>query len=772
MALSSLRVTIDNASIHTKLRSGYGTCPSESSEIFQILQLAEKDLEDYETELHELQMRILSIKFQKKRLEDYMKKLRSLRAPIRKLPNELFLRIFLFCCGDNDGRFGVPNVIVIGAVCTRWRELVNSCSQIWTRFAVDFCSIDDFDFEDPNQNAATSQIKLYMERSRDQLLSMYISAGYWEEKPEHPGFHLLLAQSHRWRNLSFRGNFSPDSHPGLFANPSIAFPALETVEIDMSDYDGDEAFPAELGLFQHAPRLHALSLFGYVDVATQGFPWGQITTLELDTGLLNVYPVIAVCPNLQVIGLRADFDIGYETPDDPLTSKHVVSFSITGTFTRHNSDTIEAILSSFTFPSLRSLELAHTNRTNIPPYPYWPKGELQKLLSRSRCSVTLLSLRGLSLSGEDAVNLLQQVPSLQDLLIHDALLAKPTCLPVTTVLIENLHGIHPSNLQPLVPSLKNLSLIVKDGDKLDVSAFVETIASRWLPNPEYAASIGVSCLRSVELVIHNRKENLDLFSPLDHLEKAGMRVFIAKCRETRCALCQSPPSQNPTPNSNPNPPLPPMGMRPMTASGAPMNGFQGGMGQMNMGGPPPMASNGPPHSMNSMSPPMPGMPGQSGMMTTPQMQPINLPQQPDGPAHYRNSLATFHRGQLHTGGVASPSNPGAPGLNHQPGPPSLNPTFNSNPNPNLPLPPPSMNHSASSMLGGNPGPPHMAGMMISGTTPDLPLFSADFMNDIGGALDTFDPSIFRDSGDLNFERDFGQWFNPNDQALDGSLDPM
>ena len=75
-----------------------------------------------------------------------------------------------------------------------------------------------------------------------------------------------------------------------------------------------------------------------------------------------------------------------------------------------------------------------------------------------------------------------------------------------------------------------------------------------------------------------------------------------------------------------------------------------------------------------------------------------------------------------------------------------------------------------SMLGGNPA-PHM-GMMTNGMTPDLPLFSADFMNDIGGALDTFDPSIFRDSGDLNFERDFGQWFNPNDQALDDSLDPM
>ncbi|KAE9405373.1 hypothetical protein BT96DRAFT_336839 [Gymnopus androsaceus JB14] len=220
--LSNLRIKVDNTSISTKLRSGYGSCPSESSEISQILQLAEKDLEDYETALHELHMRTLSVQFHKSRLEGYMERLRSMRAPIRRLPNELLLRIFTFCCGGNDGghsRFGIPNVIVISAVCTRWRELVDSYSQLWTRFAVRFCSNEDYD---PEQDIATSQIKLYLERSRDKLVSMCISAGYWGEPSGHPGFQLLLAQSHRWRNLFFEGEFSSRSHPGLlFARLSL-----------------------------------------------------------------------------------------------------------------------------------------------------------------------------------------------------------------------------------------------------------------------------------------------------------------------------------------------------------------------------------------------------------------------------------------------------------------------------------------------------------------------------------------------------------------------
>jgi hypothetical protein len=46
------------------------------------------------------------------------------------------------------------------------------------------------------------------------------------------------------------------------------------------------------------------------------------------------------------------------------------------------------------------------------------------------------------------------------------------------------------------------------------------------------------------------------------------------------------------------------------------------------------------------------------------------------------------------------------------------------------------------------------------------LFSNDFIQSVASSLDEFDPAMFRD-GDINFERDFGQWFNPDDV---GTLD--
>ncbi|KAJ3905995.1 hypothetical protein F5879DRAFT_689872 [Lentinula edodes] len=144
------------------------------------------------------------------------------------------------------------------------------------------------------------------------------------------------------------------------------------------------------------------------------------------------------------------------------------------------------------------------------------------------------------------------------------------------------------------------------------------------------------------------------------------------------------------------------------------------------------------------------------------------------------------------GPSSTPVPPGRP-------PSSQNPTPNSGPHPGMPsLPPPNMDPSPGSMLGNTPmsgmsgpmsgmpngiGPGGMGSGMVginssinamNGAGSDIPFFGSDFMNDIEvGGLDTFDPNLFRDpGGDLNFERDFGQWFNPNDQGLDDSLDPM
>lgn len=47
------------------------------------------------------------------------------------------------------------------------------------------------------------------------------------------------------------------------------------------------------------------------------------------------------------------------------------------------------------------------------------------------------------------------------------------------------------------------------------------------------------------------------------------------------------------------------------------------------------------------------------------------------------------------------------------------------------------------------------------------LFSNEFITSVASSLDEFDPSLFRPGDDINFERDFGQWFNPDDMTTGG-----
>ncbi|KAK7015145.1 hypothetical protein VNI00_019193 [Paramarasmius palmivorus] len=90
-----------------------------------------------------------------------------------------------------------------------------------------------------------------------------------------------------------------------------------------------------------------------------------------------------------------------------------------------------------------------------------------------------------------------------------------------------------------------------------------------------------------------------------------------------------------------------------------------------------------------------------------------------------------------------------------PGPPS----FNSQPTPQSqgPTPQPGMTASSSSTLLTTPlhPPPQQV----------TDMFSDKFMQSVANQLKDFDMSLFRPDGDINFERDFGQWFNdPGDVA--------
>jgi uncharacterized protein involved in exopolysaccharide biosynthesis len=83
--------------LDNELRSEFGpfvVSPERSEELKEILDLADKDIEKYDSEVARLQAQILTVQVEKQRLEAQRAKLRSLLSPMRRLSNELLLYIF------------------------------------------------------------------------------------------------------------------------------------------------------------------------------------------------------------------------------------------------------------------------------------------------------------------------------------------------------------------------------------------------------------------------------------------------------------------------------------------------------------------------------------------------------------------------------------------------------------------------------------------------------------------------------------------------------
>ncbi|KAK0215003.1 hypothetical protein IW262DRAFT_1404295 [Armillaria fumosa] len=264
------------------------------------------------------------------------------------------------------------------------------------------------------------------------------------------------------------------------------------------------------------------------------------------------------------------------------------------------------------------------------------------------------------------------------------------------------------------------------------------------------------------------------------------------------------PMGGPQMNGGFQPGMPQMGTNPMTMS----------MSQMS-GGP-----------MGSMSPAMSALPGQTMMNT--HMQPMpNMPNR-DGQNPYRTQMQHQMHNRGMPGNTGSPaSDPNFSQGQQGPAPPGPGPQFNPAPGPNnrmqqksmsmMPPPSPGMNNkdqggqkdggkpdgsphappgpsrtpnsaatapptpapnpaqtaqtapSPSQLLGNPPSSNGASAPPSSGPDMSAALFTPDFIQSVANSLDEFDPSFLRPDGDINFERDFGQWFNHPDD-VGGALD--
>ncbi|KAJ3749497.1 hypothetical protein DFH05DRAFT_685292 [Lentinula detonsa] len=524
-------LNIGSQSLQEHLRSPYGLSGNQLSKVAQFIRLADDDLNGYDAEIMRLEAKVVYLKSERERLLDHQATLSSLLSPIHHLPNEILTRIFTFAC-DKNHLYRSPSsplsfTLNLSAVCSRWRASCLSCSELWANFKVTIYS----GFNERYLCQLEYILDIFLERSKPQPLTIHIEMF---GSMEHPLLRKLTRCSTRWREIILDAPcYSDTMFPCL---SGLQLPELRSACIGKQPVDQPVM---SLDLFTAAPKLRTLGSLSRELAWTDTAPLSQITHLTYSPCFANLHQVLELCPQLKTLYL-SNYEFECDSGLDSGPPKQVSIDSLTIYLARHYSvirDTLKDTMDSLSAPALTSLVLAQqSDPQENGRSPRSPFKTIDDFLVRSACPLIVLVLDGIPLMDHEVVALLKWLPSLVELTITESQFKHPPL--ITSDFVESLHSHRRSALRssvnPILPKLQTLVLGTQstalDFERDGISwLLMEVIVSRWLPEQSYAASIGVSCLRSMELYLSSYDE-IDQFDRLEPYQKSGLRFVVGENR--------------------------------------------------------------------------------------------------------------------------------------------------------------------------------------------------------------------------------------------------
>ncbi|KIK53321.1 hypothetical protein GYMLUDRAFT_49340 [Collybiopsis luxurians FD-317 M1] len=530
------RVNINASELHTKLRSQYGPSMLTAQEVDEIVKSCERDLEDYETEVVQLQSQILLLQQKRQHIKTYMTNARSLLSPVRRVPNEILGVIFEYACNQNliqefpwslddnpppteltSPAISFLPALSISSTCSRWHSIAKS-SNLWSNLRLEVTTKFP-GLLDPTMNI----IQMFLTRSAERLLDIHLTISGDPQNHISPVFDLLLQHSVRWKVFKFQG-WNSAVRPCMISkhleyDPTRDFPNLEILEIA-------NVCPEELDVFRNAPKLRKLRHWFMMPAH---LPLAQLTHITCYAAFGGLDDLFDFCPNvvsLELSSLQRSPGHSFQSVT-PKTSYRVTSLTLLDDCVKTDR-TLDLALLNLTLPALKELRVerklswqGHNAR--------WPKDIFFSFLSRSSCKLTKLTISSIGISDTDLIPALQLLSSLVSLEINDYE-ASPNISPITSRFIRSLE--FSGSNSTLIPKLRCLSLDYS-GYGFDDLGFISMVSSRWLLDPRYAKMVGVECLRSVEMRFRQREVNGALYKPLQLLDKMGLRVTVLGKNNTK-----------------------------------------------------------------------------------------------------------------------------------------------------------------------------------------------------------------------------------------------
>ncbi|KAK0435822.1 uncharacterized protein EV420DRAFT_1343354 [Desarmillaria tabescens] len=406
--VSSLPLDVD-----AYLRSGRQIIPRMEEEAYsQTLSELRKKIYEYNSQISSLKCIVENLEAGRQMIRKSVRKVRSLVAPIRRLPPEILSIIFECVCisvpfydGRDERRSACKGPFHLSAVCAYWRDICLSSPQLWTSI---FANADNSDLLPRFKNLS----KLVEERSCQLPLSLDVSARY---SPPHLYLNIPQSRYHcldslfyddsaislrRLKNISLDLNFKFDNI--ALEDSRIEFPELEHLELSGCF----EAFPDEvvIGLFAHAPKLHTLSLGSFSHIVHFRLPDEQITTIHYSgyrSRNIDALQCHKRFPNVTTATFHhCNLDL-LNTSDLPFRKLLLQDVLL---------DNIGDHISQTTIPYLTSLELVSTVHE---VYRNTYKAEVfRNLVQRVSQSLTELTFTTVDFLSTDALPILRMAPNL------------------------------------------------------------------------------------------------------------------------------------------------------------------------------------------------------------------------------------------------------------------------------------------------------------------------------------------------------------------------
>ncbi|KIJ95176.1 hypothetical protein K443DRAFT_124943 [Laccaria amethystina LaAM-08-1] len=472
----------------------------------------QEDIADANSELEKLQDQIAlataqdkiplsmanvrQLKSQRRSIQSYIKLREAIFAPIRQLPTEILLEIFLIASPSVSITATAGFPWKLGYVCGRWRDIVLSFPKLWSNINLGF---PDIQISNRRGMQACNLLRLCLARSGQHPLSIRLWAHESNVEISRDIVKIALQVRNRWKNLRYTsGNWQCQqiNNSDALLPPTLNLPMLQRLDFEP---------PRHFRLSIVSPSLESLDLtsFDNLSVQTLTQAWPRITHLKLRL-YSRIDPDDFANTLLQLPELLELNILGLHQSNSPSIPVHLNRLLILKTALEN------PIIGNLTTPNLRTLLVRGESSTPAFSESLTGGQIIANLVQRSHCSIFRLILSSWRLSIRDLLGIVGVTPNVEhlDLLIKER-----------KVLWEHL--MYKGDLT-LLPHLHTLNLdMISSSECRDVVRVVKSRAAPPLSLVGHGSSPGRLKNLSLRLPhVKRNKERLEI-QYLDQLQGFG-----------------------------------------------------------------------------------------------------------------------------------------------------------------------------------------------------------------------------------------------------------